>query len=102
MVPARLWGERHGGGSRAASMRARGRGQLRRGGGGFQGNRTRRPRFSARGGEVEGADGGGRPGALMAVGEVHRRAWGAEGEEAARGIAGARSCCGRPRYVLKV
>jgi hypothetical protein len=36
-----------------------------------------------RGGEVEGADGGGRPGALMAVGEVHRRAWGAE--EATRG-----------------
>jgi hypothetical protein len=59
MVPARLWGERHGGGSRAASMRARGRvrGQIGRGGGGFRGG-------SGEAGKVFGA----RWRALMAVG----------------------------------
>jgi hypothetical protein len=44
------------------------------------------------------ADGGGQPGALMAVGEVHRRAW--VWEEAARGRG--HGACGRPRYALKV
>lgn len=94
--------------TRRARFSARGRG---RGGGGFQVNRTQQARFSARDhgrgggfrgnrtlgfwhvlGEVEdadggratrGVDGGGRPRALMAVGEVHRRAW--VWEEVARG-----------------
>jgi hypothetical protein len=44
-------------------------GQIGRGGGGFRGNQTQRPRFSAHSGQGGGRYGGRAPGALMAAGD---------------------------------